>query len=448
MASACCRAASVTHESFNSRQGKPNSPRWAKLYADRIVSKAVGWATEVAPLQYDLSVPLTVAQLQSENELLRKRIQDFKASIATVEAQCPPFQFADQISAVRSHLRELKSLLPSSSHEVDRLATSLEWGSMSEREVLRDMAEVIQRTLDDSGTGAVIHRGLRRLLASMTDTTGDLPATYSLQNIGRNPQPTGSGGFGEVYRGTWAGGQVAVKVLRRFNAHPEATDTYQRAFTRELVAWRQLRHPNIHPLLGVDQATAAPRLALVSPWSNRGNIRNVISQTSKPPILDLIKDVAAGIAYLHAENVVHGDLRGANILVNDDTRATLTDFGLAAFRSPKFTQSDTVDSRVRWAAPELLNGSIPRPTAKGDIFSFACVVVELYTTEAPYDHIIHNADVLRLVPLGEHPRRPTEPLEGTCIQDALWLLMEDCWHEASQDRPDSQQLLTRLQDIK
>ncbi|TCD63359.1 hypothetical protein EIP91_005637 [Steccherinum ochraceum] len=242
---------------------------------------------------------------------------------------------------------------------------------MSEKDVLKDIAaEVIQPTLHDSGTGIAVHRGLRRLLANMTDTTGDLLPPYSLQNIKRNPQPAGSGGFGEVYRSKWAGGQVAVKVLRRFNAHPEATDTYQRAFTRELLlAWRQLHHLNIYPLLGADQATAAPRIALVqvAPWSTRGNIRDFISHTSKPPILDLIKDVVAGIVHLHTENAVHGGLHGANILVND-TRAALTDFGLAAFTSTKFSRSDTVESRSRWNARELLNDSHPRPTAKGDIF--------------------------------------------------------------------------------
>ncbi|THU86282.1 kinase-like protein [Dendrothele bispora CBS 962.96] len=67
-----------------------------------------------------------------------------------------------------------------------------------------------------------------------------------------------------------------------------------------------------------------------------------------------LHEVAQGLAYLHSQKIVHGDLRGANILINDEWQACLTDFGLTVFNDA--TASSSTSRRggsVRWKAPEL-----------------------------------------------------------------------------------------------
>ncbi|KAJ7717957.1 kinase-like domain-containing protein [Mycena metata] len=70
---------------------------------------------------------------------------------------------------------------------------------------------------------------------------------------------------------------------------------------------------------------------MVSPWMARGALVNSSGGPSPSSIPVLMYEIAVGLQYLHSENIVHGDLRGANILFDDQGHARLADFGLAAF---------------------------------------------------------------------------------------------------------------------
>ena len=91
-----------------------------------------------------------------------------------------------------------------------------------------------------------------------------------------------------------------------------------------------------------------------------------------------------GDQVIHGEFIVHGDLHGANVLVDDEGRARLTDFGMAimADSTPRNYASIHGGGAVHWTAPELIspedfNLSSRRPTTKSDIYSFACVCIEV-----------------------------------------------------------------------
>lgn len=96
--------------------------------------------------------------------------------------------------------------------------------------------------------------------------------------------------------------------------------------------WRQLCHPNILPLFGIDESTFRPRLAMVSPWMGNGNILTYLQDNEDVDRLELVSSffvhcnleylrtdkidgIALGLRYLHAQSppVVHGDLRGVSI---------------------------------------------------------------------------------------------------------------------------------------
>ncbi|KAF7333429.1 Protein kinase domain-containing protein [Mycena venus] len=158
-------------------------------------------------------------------------------------------------------------------------------------------------------------------------------------------------------------------------------------FGREAVIWRQLCHPNLLPFFGVYYLDN--RLCLVSPWMEHGNVvqflRNAPPDTNR---LSLILDVALGLKYLHAQNVVHGDLKAINILVTPSRRACIADFGLASIAnamSLRFTHSTAKPGggTARYQAPELIQGESPSHFGS-DVYAFACVCYEVGLPRHPF----------------------------------------------------------------
>lgn len=88
--------------------------------------------------------------------------------------------------------------------------------------------------------------------------------------------------------------------------------------------------------------------------------------------------------YLHNEGLVHGDIHGANILVNDDGHACLTDFGMSLISEATANNYGSIHGggAMRWSAPEVLDPEVfgletGRPTFDSDVFSFACTCFEV-----------------------------------------------------------------------
>ncbi|KAJ7145907.1 kinase-like domain-containing protein [Mycena epipterygia] len=132
-------------------------------------------------------------------------------------------------------------------------------------------------------------------------------------------------------------------------------------------------------MIGIDQETFSPSLCIVLPWMGNGTILTHLQENGIQHVIKLLWEVSQGLQYLHSHNVVHGDLRGANILVTRDWSACLTDFGLSLY-SDLSGRSTSRGGSVRWMAPELIapeefNVSFRR-TSCSDIYAFGCLCVE------------------------------------------------------------------------
>ena len=108
-----------------------------------------------------------------------------------------------------------------------------------------------------------------------------------------------------------------------------------------------------------------------------------------------IHDVASGLAYLHSKKIVHGDLKGVNILITASLRACIADFGLSRVADTQGLRMTTSNTRpvgtARWLAPELLIGG-GRSSKESDVYSYACVCYEVSPDMSAY-----SVDGLRLV---------------------------------------------------
>ncbi|KAG6805343.1 hypothetical protein H0H92_015778, partial [Tricholoma furcatifolium] len=96
----------------------------------------------------------------------------------------------------------------------------------------------------------------------------------------------------------------------------------------EAVLCGTLRHPNIVPFLGVYFQGNKPSLVFL--WMEHGDLMSYLKEYPLSNRVQLLFDVALGVGYLHDRSIVHGDIKGVNILVNDSGRALIADFGLAS----------------------------------------------------------------------------------------------------------------------
>ncbi|TFK46551.1 kinase-like protein [Heliocybe sulcata] len=267
-------------------------------------------------------------------------------------------------------------------------------------------------------------------------STGCFPSTLFIHGVHAEANLTTGGGFADIYCGHWFGRRVAVKRLRIF-----PTDSDQRKMRatrilyRETLIWRALDHPNILPLYGIDDQVFAPFVCMISPWMEHGNIVQYIERCTPQPstILRLICEVAAGVEYVHERGVVHGDLRGANVLIDSSStrhHVRLTDFGLAAIAES--TPSTRSGGSIRWMAPELLDPEFFGLTTssrsqEADVFSFAMLCIEIYTQRPPFADTPSDGAVVLSVIRGKRPRRPT--YQGHRVADDIWTIIKGCWQQ-------------------
>lgn len=262
--------------------------------------------------------------------------------------------------------------------------------------------------------------------------------------------PLYRGGFADVWRGEHRGCHVAVKVLRVYSTSNIVRVTSR--FCKEVVTWSSLCHPNVLPLLGAIMDKG--QCAMVSEWMKNGNINEFASRHREVNRFELLKDVTNGLIYLHSREMIHGDLKGANILISQDGRARLADFGLLTIVSDPtyFTTSNSTltGGTIRWMGPELLDPEKfgldnSRPTKESDCYALGMVVYEVLSCQPPFasskDHV-----VVRKVIEGERPERPKGAIEAWFAED-LWEMLCQCWETRAQSRPSIEAVLKCLDRV-
>ncbi|KIK59390.1 hypothetical protein GYMLUDRAFT_44736 [Collybiopsis luxurians FD-317 M1] len=280
-----------------------------------------------------------------------------------------------------------------------------------------------------------------RLLAK---TFGVLPNSFYVEEavrVGRHA--VSGGGFADIWRGRFNNGDVCLKVLRIFTSDGDVGKWVLKEFCEEALVWKQLDHPNVLPFIGVNREIFYPSYCFVSPWMQNGNIMSYLEEHPEQDRLPWISQVANGLQYLHGLDppIIHGDIRGANILVTDDMRCCLADFGLAIV-SESASASDTPSTTrgsVRWMAPEILNPELfhlIEPTAR-DMYAFGCTMVEVFSGKVPFSDIPYEVAVIVQVLLG---RRPDIPIALAEISADIPELIHGCWDPAPSRRPSAREL--------
>ncbi|MDB5967552.1 MAG: serine/threonine-protein kinase [Hydrocarboniphaga sp.] len=191
----------------------------------------------------------------------------------------------------------------------------------------------------------------------------------------------GAGGMGEVYRAERADGRyeqvVAVKLLRA-----DALDSLQR-FEMERRILAQLEHPGIARLYDAG-VTDDGRPYIVMEWVDGIDLVSWCTQQAAdlPARLALFLQICEAVSWAHRHLLVHRDIKPANVLVTEEGRAKLLDFGIAKHLSGHGTQTINAPLTPAYAAPEQLSGE-PITTAT-DVYALGVMLFQLLTGRLPW----------------------------------------------------------------
>ena len=242
-------------------------------------------------------------------------------------------------------------------------------------------------------------------------------------NIRKN-RKLGKGAFGNVFEGHWKKGggmTVAVKVtqLRGSESVPH-----------EIKVWHSLpQHRNVIALIGV--AMDDFNSFIVTELAMNGSLFNYLhTEKHTPPInqsLAWASDVAHGTKHLHDHNIIHRDLKSANVLLTSEWVAKLCDFGTA--RELTHTTTTEQAGTYRWMPPEIMRKATARINKKCDLFSYGMILFELFAHKVPYADLDDDIEVLLSVTKGERP-----PIPRT-LPPYLHDLIKKCWEEDPNLRP-------------
>ncbi|KDQ57341.1 hypothetical protein JAAARDRAFT_79069 [Jaapia argillacea MUCL 33604] len=301
----------------------------------------------------------------------------------------------------------------------------------------------------DTATNAEFRQNAQRVLFKLSEHCENLPSTLFIKGVKlRQRNPITGGGFADIFQASHNDTIVALKRLRFFQA-PRERRKLIKMFNQEALVWQSLNHPHVLPFLGIDAETFPPYSCMASSWMPNGDILKYLEKTGPLPTdqARLIFEITLGLEYLHQMKIVHGDLRGANILIDDEGHARLSDFGLAGFVDVTRDMSASTSriGSMRWMAPELLFpekfGLRFRRTPATDVYSFGCVCTEVYTGQAPFYDLIDSTAILE-ISQGRKPSRPT--LDMVSVSAEFWDLVESCWAGSAPERPIVGQILCSL----
>jgi serine/threonine protein kinase len=267
------------------------------------------------------------------------------------------------------------------------------------------------------------------------------------------------GGFAEIYKSDFRGETVAVKKFLSskesetggpaVGVSPEFADAF-RELQHEAFLMAKLRHPNVVSL----HALCVRPICMIMEWIPEGTLGEVLFGEKAVPLnwetrLKYAMDIATGLAYLHAQSIMHLDFRSPNLLIKSKSSSSpvcvkVADFGLSTNSSGSHKGLKAFNPY--WSSPEV----ILRKTydLSTDIYSLGIVLWELLQNGRPFEE--HQSkfkggpEIVFSNAIANDGLRPTFPA-GT--PESLKKLISDCWQASAELRPCAADVVRSLEEI-
>ena len=235
----------------------------------------------------------------------------------------------------------------------------------------------------------------------------------------------GKGGMGVVYRGLdpMIGRSLAVKTIRLDILKGESgrEDALKR-FLREAQAAGNLSHSNIVTIYDVGEHEGLIYIAME--FIDGCSLENLLQQKRKftlQEISHLFAQIGSALDYAHRQGIVHRDIKPANILVGQDLKVSIVDFGIARTAASTMTQTGMLMGTPRYMSPEQIAGK--KVDSRSDIFSLGAILYEMLTQHNPFagesiTTVIYKIMHAKLPPLSDFNKQLPAGLEAV-VKKAL-----------------------------
>lgn len=274
----------------------------------------------------------------------------------------------------------------------------------------------------------------------------DLPPGQNSFQIGRG-QLIGKGSYGRVYLGInlTTGDFLAVKQVevnqKAAGQDKEKMKEMVKALDQEIDTMQHLEDPNIVQYLGCERKEYS--ISIFLEYISGGSVGSCLRKHGKFEenlVSSLTRQTLSGLAYLHGEGVLHRDLKADNILLDIDGTCKISDFGISK-KTDNIYGNDITNSMqgsVFWMAPEVIRSQGQGYSAKVDIWSLGCVVLEMFAGRRPWSKEEAIGAIYKLGSLNQAPPIP-EDVSSTVSAAALGFMF-DCFTIDPSDRPTAETL--------
>ncbi|KAJ8063821.1 hypothetical protein OCU04_007680 [Sclerotinia nivalis] len=263
-------------------------------------------------------------------------------------------------------------------------------------------------------------------------------------------QLIGKGTYGRVYLGMNAttGEFLAVKQVE---VNPKAAGNDKEkiremvaALDQEIDTMQHLDHANIVQYLGCERGEMS--ISIFLEYISGGSVGGCLRKHGKfeeTVVSSLTRQTLDGLAYLHREGILHRDLKADNILLDVDGTCKISDFGISKKSDNIYGNdaSNNMQGSVFWMAPEVVRSQGEGYSAKVDIWSLGCVVLEMLGGKRPWAKEETVGAIYKLGSLSEAPPIPDDVAQA--ISPGALGFMMDCWTIIPSERPTAETLLTQ-----
>lgn len=231
----------------------------------------------------------------------------------------------------------------------------------------------------------------------------------------------GQGSFGSVFLALHAvtGELMAVKQVEVPSNSNSILDKRKEsmvaALKREINLLRDLQHENIVQYLGSNSDEHHFNIFLeYVPGGSVAAMLNSYGQLQEPLIRNFVRQILTGLSYLHSRDIIHRDIKGANVLVDNKGQVKISDFGISkrveasALLQPAknggHVHRPSLQGSVFWMAPEVVKQT--SYTRKADIWSLGCLIVEMFTGTHPFPNC---SQLQAIFQIGNSSAKPNTP---------------------------------------
>ncbi|CAI0396094.1 unnamed protein product [Linum tenue] len=376
----------------------------------------------------DLNLEKTSKDMEDRQELEQAPVHE--VIFSTIDKPKLLSQLSALLSDIGLNIREAHVFSTIDGYSLDVFVVD-GWPVEDTDSLTKALGKAIARSEVNSGSWSGSSHGRSVIGKELSNDAkyGDWEIDRRLLKIGER---IASGSCGDLFRGVYIGQDVAIKILRA--EHLSASQ--EEEFSQEVSILREVQHINVVRFVGA--STRSPHLCIVTEYMPGGSLYDYLHENHKtlklPQLLKFAIDVSKGMEYLHQNNIIHRDLKTANLLMDTDNVVKVADFGVARFQNQGGVMTAETGT-YRWMAPEVINH---QPyDQKADVFSFAIVLWELVTAKVPYESMTPLQAALG----GLRPELPQN------IHPKLLDIMQRCWEKDPDKRPSFSEITIELEKL-